>query len=109
MKQKIYAKDDVNREGAFVEIDVPVGRLSSETEYRGQQVALLLDTGIISQADADKLSMLAAEDAERDYNTPKLILNPGTKLYDIVVAGVVVYECLDPVGKRERIKREAGG
>lgn len=36
---------------------------------------------------------------------PELVLDPGTGLYSIVVDGVEVYAGLDPIGKREFIRR----
>jgi hypothetical protein len=43
------------------------------------------------------------------YERPELVLDPATGLYSIVVAGVAVYEGLDPISLREAIRREAAG
>lgn len=44
---------------------------------------------------------------EEAWERPKLICDPETMRYSIVVAGVAVYTDLDPLGKRERIRLRA--
>jgi hypothetical protein len=42
-----------------------------------------------------------------DYDEPTLVFDPETGRYSVVVAGVAVYDGLDPLGLREEIRAKA--